>query len=71
MPKVYAPEDRSDEAYERAVQELLDADMEGREAGLNGCSFETNPYIPTDPCWQRWADAWREGIWRRATRMAA
>lgn len=48
MPKVYTPEDRSDEAFDKHVQDLADAFAEGRRAGRLGHTAGMCPQDYTD-----------------------
>ena len=61
MPAVYVPEE-NDDAYERAVQELVEAEAEGRRAGLAEQRFESNPFYTFEPEHLRWIAGWREGL---------
>ena len=51
-----------DYEYDEARQSLLDARIEGREAGRKGLSVEMNPYLPIDAEYTQWCDGWRETI---------
>ena len=60
-----------DQAYEKHVQDLLDAEIDGREAGMKGLPVEMNPHFPFEPEYTRWLDGWREGLWVLTKQRAA
>lgn len=64
-------DERADEAYDRAVQELLDARIEGREAGRLGLAAALCPYIPSEPAYTAWHDGRMEAMAEQLKRKAA
>ena len=43
-----------DEAFDRAQQELLDAFMEGQQAGRLNLPASRCPYMPFEPAYNEW-----------------
>ena len=68
--KVYEPEDRSDETFERQLQRELDAFAAGQRAGKLGLGAGLNDYEPGTPEHAEWLRAYQQALAKYMTRAA-
>lgn len=59
-----------DDRYDDWRQHLLDARIDGREAGRRGQSPEMNPYWPSEPEYNEWHHGRLEGLSELVRRIA-
>lgn len=70
MPSVYAPEDRSDELYDRHVQSLCDAFSEGQRAGRLGLGAGLCPQDYSEAERREWYRGHQQALAKYMTRAA-
>lgn len=70
MPSVYAPEDRSDELFERQLQLELDAFIEGQRVGRLGLGAGLCPQDYSEAERREWLRGFQQALAKYMTRAA-